>query len=325
MKKKWMIAAGVVVLLLGIAFFSGVFKKSAALEYREVAIKRGDLAAKILATGSVAPQNRLEIKSPVSGRVDRVLVEEGQWVKQGQVLAWVSSIERAALIDAARAQGPEEIKHWEELYKPTPIMAPITGTLILRNIESGQTFGTNDAILVMADRLIVKAQVDETDIASIRLKQDARIELDAYPGQAFEARVDQIAFDARTINNVTTYIVDVVPNKTPAFMRSGMTANVTFTIRESKGVLLAPSDAIRSERGKNLVWVKDSNSQQKGAKTEREVTLGDSDGKRVEVQSGLAEGDVILVQKFSLGEKKNAGSSPFSPSRPRGGAGGPPR
>ena len=53
---------------------------------------------------------------------------------KGQILAWMSSTERAALMDAARSKGPEEVSRWEELYRPTPILAPIRGTVISRNI-----------------------------------------------------------------------------------------------------------------------------------------------------------------------------------------------
>jgi macrolide-specific efflux system membrane fusion protein len=52
------------------------------------------------------PQNRLEIKPPIAGRAEEVLVNEGELVKAGQIIAWMSSTDRAALLDAARAQGP---------------------------------------------------------------------------------------------------------------------------------------------------------------------------------------------------------------------------
>src|SRR6185295_1884406 len=111
-----------------------------------------------------------------------------------------------------------------------PVLAPIDGTIILRNVQQGQTFAGTDALFVMSDRLTVKAQVDETDIAQVALKQAAKITLDAYPQKEFPASVDKIAYDATTVNNVTTYIVDVLPENTPDFLRSGMTANVNFLI-----------------------------------------------------------------------------------------------
>ena len=258
----------------------------------------------------VQPQNRLEIKPPVAGRVDQVLVVEGQKVSKGQVMAWMSSTERAALIDAARARGPEEVKRWEEIYRPTPILAPINGTVILRNIEPGQTFTGNDAVFVLSDRLIVMAQVDETDIASIRLRQRANIVLDAYPDSPFMGQVDQIAYDATTVNNVTTYNVEVLPDKVPDFMRSGMTANVSFIAAKHEGVLLIPADAVKSRAGHTYVLVPPQKPN--GAPLEKEVKLGLSDGKRVEVLNGVAEDQRLLVTRLQTGAN-GAGANPFSP------------
>ncbi len=173
----------IIVLLIGAVitwlYFSKI-KEEKQNNYKKVQVVRGDINVSILSTGYVQPENRLEIKSPVSGRVEQVLVIEGQMVKKGQILMIISSTERAALIDAASARGTEERKKWEEYYKPIPVFAPIDGTIILRSVEPGQSFTSQDAILVMSDRLTVKAQVDETDIAKIKQGQDANIVLDAY-------------------------------------------------------------------------------------------------------------------------------------------------
>ena len=134
-------------------------------------------------------------------------------------------------------------------------MAPIDGTIILKNIESGQTFSNTDAILVMSDRLTVKAQVDETDIAQIKLKQPAEIVLDAYPESKISGQVDQIAFEAKQVNSVTTYVVDVLPDQTPEFMRAGMTANVTFSIDSKQNVLLIPNEALKIKNGKTVTMI----------------------------------------------------------------------
>lgn len=279
--------------------------------YKESKPSRGDLVVSILSTGVVQPENRLEIKPPIAGRVETVLVDEGQRVKKGQLLAWMSSTERAALLDAARAKGLDELKHWEELYRATPILAPINGMIISRNTEAGQTFTGQDPIFVMSDRLTIKAQVDETDIAQIKLRQKAEIILDAYPGQTFDAKVDQIAYDAKTVNNVTTYIVDVLPEKTPAFLRSGMTANVTFYVAEKNNVLLLPNDAIKAEDGDFYVMVKSAKPDEQPRK--QEIETGITDGKRTEIISGINETDIVLVAQYK-GRAKNSGQgSPFSP------------
>lgn len=264
--------------------------------FQEVPVVRSKLEITIKSTGTVQPENRLEIKAPIAGRVDKVLVNEGEKVKKGQVLAWMSSTERAALLDAASAKGAAELDKWQKLYKSTPILAPINGTIIQRNVESGQTFTTQDAILVMSDRLTLKAQVDETDIARIKVGQQAKIILDAYSKHAIPSRVDKIAYDAKAIDNVTTYLVDVLPDHVPDFMRSGMTANVTFYVAERENALLVPSEALQSKNEHTSVLV--TSAESRGMPEERQIEIGLSDGRRVEVLSGLAEKDVVLVPAF---------------------------
>lgn len=313
-KRWWLAGAGMVLVAGGLGAWWWLTRSNDNLTYREVQVTRGDLTATVLANGIVQPRNRLEIKPPIPGRVESVLVEEGQHVEKGTVLAWMSSTERAALLDAARARGPDEVKRWEDLYRATPILAPITGSLILRKVEPGQSFTSSDAVFVMSDRLIVIAQVDETDIAQVRLQQPAQVELDAYPGQGFDGRVGQIAFDSKTVNNVTTYEVDVLPKKIPAFMRSGMTANVTFQVATRKATLLLPATAVQNRGGKTVVL------QPSGGDTppsEHEIRVGLTDGRQTEVLEGLAEGDAVLMAQHKLKARSTGGTSPFMPQRKR--------
>ncbi len=306
MKKKWL-WIGIGILVLGGGFFIWKKNQSPRMAFKNYQVERGDLQVSILATGTVQPENRLEIKSPVAGRIDRVLADEGHKAHKGEVLAWMSSTERAALLDAARARGPEEVQKWEELYKPAPIIAPLAGTVILRNVEPGQTITATEAVFAMSDRLTVKAQVDETDIAKIKLHQKADIILDAYPDQTLPAVVDQIAYEAKTVNNVTTYVVDVLPEKTPDFLRSGMTANVRFMQESKKDILLLPSEAIILSGGKSKVMLKND----EGQNEEREIETGLSDGKKTEIVSGLAENDKVVRADLSKMEKQGS-SNPFS-------------
>lgn len=310
-KYRWLI--GVAIL---IAFGTGIYfywyaGGEAKPAYREVNVTRGDLEVTILSTGVVQPRNRLEIKPPIAGRAEQVLVQEGQSVTKGQIMAWMSSTERAALIDAARARGPEELKRWEELYRATPVLAPISGTVILRSVEPGQTFTGSDAVFVMSDRLTVKAQVDETDIAQIRLRQPAQLVLDAYPDRPFAGRVDQIAYDAKTVNNVTTYEVDLVPDQTPAFMRSGMTANVSFVMDTRRNVLLVPNAAVKSRNGDSYVLL--ASAKPNGTPVEKRIKTGLSDGKHTEVLEGVTENEKLLAPQLQLGGRGETASSPLMP------------
>lgn len=300
------IAIAVLVILL-IAGFVWLSSRDSAVTYKEVSVTRGNIAHTILSSGFVQPRNRLQIKAPVAGRIEQILVKEGQVVKKGDVMAWMSSTERAALLDAAAGQGPEVYKKWAELYLATPVLAPIEGTVIQKNVEPGQTFASSDAIFQLSDQLTVKAQVDETDISRIKLKEPAVIMLDAYPDEKLPAFVDKIAFDSTTVNSVTTFVVDVIPQKTPTFMRSGMTANVTFSVDLRSDVLLMPSEALKVVDGKTVVLLKSPESNK--PETHR-IEVGITDGKMTEVLSGLKEGDVLLISEFKLGDRKS-NNSPF--------------
>jgi len=311
----------IVLAVLGVFWFKSSSHPSAV--YKEATVSRGSFEVRILSTGVVQPENRLEIKSPVAGRVEEILVKEGQRVRRGQVLVRMSSTERAALLDSAREQSESEMKKWEDYYKPASILAPLDGMIILRNIEPGQSITSADVLLAMSDRLTVKAQVDETDIAMIKVQQKATIVLDAYSQEGIDAVVDQIAFEAKNINNVTTYIVDVLPKNPPAFMRSGMTANVNFNLESRENVLLIPTEAIRTKDGKTYVLTYSTEDSSKT--TERIIELGTSDGKKTEVVSGLSEGEIILLSEIEaralskgrgLGNPFSAGGSP----RPRSGS-----
>ncbi len=213
------------------------------------------------------------------------------------------------------------MKRWEELYRPTPIMAPINGTIILRNVEAGQTFSNADSVFSMSNRLTIKAQVDETDLAQIKKGQTTTVLLDAYPREKIPGKVEKLAYDAKTVNNVTTYTVDVLPNKTPDFMRSGMTANVTFLISEKTDALTIPSEAIKFVEGKPFVLM--PNPKEKDKPIEQPIKIGTNDGKQTEVVEGVTEGATILISDLTMGDGKGPGGNPFMPmGRPRGAGAG---
>ncbi len=130
--------------------------------------------------------------------------------------------------------------------------------------------------------------------------------MDAYPDTKISGRVDQIGFEARQINSVTTYIVDVLPEQTPDFMRAGMTANVTFFIDSKKDIVLIPNEALKIRNGKTIAMVPSSTGP-----VEKEVSLGVSDGKQSEVLSGLEENDIVLVRQIRF----ESGTGLLSPMR----------
>lgn len=301
-------------------------RASLAGRSQSVAAALGTIEQSIDATGSVAPENRVEIKPPVAGRVEKILVDEGDKVRMAQVVAWISSTDRNAILDAARAQGPEQVKKWEDAYKPTAVFASLPGEVILRNVVVGQAVDAGTVLFAVADTLIVNAQVDESDIGKIKVGQKTRIRLDSYPDQPVSGKVFDILFEGKNVSNVITYGVKVRPDKVPAFFRSQMTANVSFLIKRKDDALLVPSAAVKdAPGGKRVVSIPGAG---KGEKPEtREVKTGIETDDQIEILSGLAEGEAVLIAASKYKAQTAPEASPLSsiPGRMRGQAGAAPR
>ncbi|MDD5356066.1 MAG: efflux RND transporter periplasmic adaptor subunit [Candidatus Omnitrophica bacterium] len=313
----------IIILLLavtGILVFIKTAKKQGPAEVsNEISPTIGSARVIISTTGTVYPKNRLEIKPPVSGRIESVLVKEGDNVKEGETLALMSSTERAALLDAARAKGEEELKYWQEAYKPIVLLAPINGEVIVATTQPGQTVTTSDAVVVLSDQLIVRAEVDETDIGRVKLEQKAVISLDAYPDDKINAAVDHIYYESETSNNVTIYKVDLVPDEVPEFFRSGMNATIDFIEKNSENAMLLPVEAVYIDEGNNegFVFVKQEGSD---APVKRMVKIGITDDENYEILSGLDKNDKVVVtsQEYILPQADDGGSNPFMPNMRRG-------
>ena len=270
----------------------------------------GDVALTVTTTGIVEPQNRLEIKPSVSGRIEKISVKEGDSVKIGDILAWMSSTERAALVDAARSQGKETLEYWEEVYKQTPIISPIDGEVIVRSVEPGQTVTTIDTVVVLSDRLVVSAQFDETDIGRVKVGQKAHMTLDAYPDVKLEGTVDHIAYESEIVNNVTIYGVDILPKDMPEILRSGMSVTVEVIEKTSSNAVTVPSSALHYEGKRQFVFVQKG----RGKIIEQDVTVGLNDEKTAEIITGLTTEDSIIVQEDTyLPKGKKSGTNPFMP------------
>lgn len=271
--------------------FGGKQKRKGRHTAKPVVASEGPIEQTVDATGSVAPENRVEIKPPIGGRVEQLLAEEGDKVKAGQIVAWLSSSDRAAILDAARARGPEELAKWQDAYKPTPIVAPLDGTIILRDVVVGQTVSASDTLFALADKLVVKAQVDESDIGKVKNGMPARVTLDAYPDRPVEGRVYDILYEGKSVSNVIMYGVKIRLQPVPSFFRSQMTANVGFIqARKDRAVVIPLAEVQDGPDGSKRVFVPGPDGQPQL----REVRLGIESGELVEVVSGLTAGDKLV-------------------------------
>ena len=270
---------------------------------------RGVLVIKTQAVGSVEPENRVLVTPSVGGRAEEVLFTEGQVVVKGQALAWISSSERTALLDSLKMKEStsEEKKMVEEAYNLTPVVAPISGMVVKRAVEPGQSVSAAKELAVISDRLIVKTFVDETDIGAVRAGQKADFYLDAFPKDRHEGRVLAISHESTLKDGVIVYEVKILPSRDIPELRSGMTADVLVVTGSKKNVMTLPKRSVKYRDGDALVSVKDSPA---GKLTEKKITVGATNESSIEVLSGLADNDTVY---YSTGIAKE--SSGFRVSR----------
>jgi len=304
--KKLIIGIVVVILILAGFLYLRKTKSNQASQpsYEIVRVERGNMEIKVLATGTIEPYTRVEVSSSVNGRIDRVEVHEGDRVKEGDILAWISSEDRIALLDAARSglesaqkgNDPEAIKEAQmayeiadRAYKPVPLTNSISGEVISRSCEPGQNVSTQSVLFAISDRLVASVEVDEVDIGKIRLGQKTQITLDAFPDEGLKGKVTKISREGTLVSDVVVYNVMVDPLKVPRHWASGMTANVEFLVERKDSVLVIPKGAVNERRGGNFVMILEDQP------TPRKIEIGITDGRVLEVTAGLMEGDSVIL------------------------------
>ena len=133
----------------------------------------------------------------------------------------------------------------------TLIYSPISGTVISRSVDAGQTvaasFNAPVLFIIAADltKMQVNTAIDEADVGRIKTGMDASFTVDAYPGETFHGTISQVRLATTTIQNVVTYncIIDV-PNP-QLKLKPGMTTNVKIMIESAPDVLRIPNSALR--------------------------------------------------------------------------------
>jgi len=149
--------------------------------------------------------------------------------------------------------------------------------------------------------LIIKAQVDETDIGSVKVGQSVDLKLDAYPDNTIAGKVEHIAYESTVVSNVNIYEVDVLPESVPEYFRAGMSATVNFVLNERLDVLTLPMNVIKKIGKLSYVFIKE------GEKfTPKQITTGLENTLNVEVDSDLKKGDEVAVPTAEMIKELNA-------------------
>ncbi|MGB8318286.1 MAG: efflux RND transporter periplasmic adaptor subunit, partial [Ignavibacteriaceae bacterium] len=131
------------------------------------------------------------------------------------------------------------------------IYSPINGKVINKNVEEGQTVAasfSSPTLFEIAENLSnmqILASVDESDIGQIKVGQEAKFSVQAYPDKQFTGKVVQIRLNSQVVQNVVNYTVVINADNKDGFLLPGMTATIDFYVEQKNNVMLIPNAALR--------------------------------------------------------------------------------
>jgi HlyD family secretion protein len=159
-----------------------------------------------------------------------------------------------AQVTSARAtvkQRESLLKQAEVDLERTVIRAPVDGTVILRNIDAGQTVAASlqaPVLFTIAQDLRdmqVEAAIDEADVGRLRVGMPATFAVDAFPRRSFAGEIKQIRKSPQNVQNVVSYTVVISAANPDLALLPGMTANVRINVESRQNALKVPNAALR--------------------------------------------------------------------------------
>lgn len=284
------------------------------------AVVRGPAVEAVYATGTVEPVRWAAVAPAVKARLAEILVDDGDAVRAGDVLARLddtvaqaqvaeveararfaeedaqrlqqllgrgaaakTEVERA--ISEARALAAAAVAAQRRLddYR---LLAPMDGIVLRRDGEPGEMVDTNEPVFWIGEPLPLRitADVDEEDIPRVRVGQRVLLKADAFPSRVLEGTIDLITPKGDPVQK--TYRVRIgLPPDTPLLI--GMTVEGNIIVRETPAAVLVPTDAVRE----GAVYVIDG----EGRAQRRTIEVGVRGPERTEVTAGLEPGEVVVV------------------------------
>jgi RND family efflux transporter MFP subunit len=287
-------------------------------------VKKAKLESSLSLVGNINASADVNVIAETQGTVTAVFVKVGTPVKAGTVLVQVDdeiprSTKAAAEINFQKAQ--RDFQRAEDLYQEnsisvsqldasrlamkaaenqldiarrqldnTRIKSPIAGTVNARYVDRGTMVQPGKAVANIVDISVLKVRVNVSEREAFQLKPGDRVEVstDVYPGTTFEGTLDNIASKA---DEAHTYPVEiVVRNTTQHPLKAGLFARLAFKS-------IAPTEALTIPRLALIGSIKDAQVFAVRGNLARlcTVVIGKQSADRLEVASGLAEGDTVVV------------------------------
>ncbi|WP_411887551.1 efflux RND transporter periplasmic adaptor subunit [Hydrocarboniphaga effusa] len=318
--------------LLGLALLSGCKADSKAEEKKEEAaipvevatVTLGTIDAAYRGTATLEAENEATVLSKQSGTVEQVLVEEGDRVRAGQLLARLESdklrFERArAQADVDRLE--QDFTRLKSVYqrnlvsreaydktqyelsaaraaadlaslalRESEVRAPFDGIVSARYIKRGNLIQPNAQAfrITQMDRLRAAVYVPERDIHKLKTEHLVKLTVDAWPGKVFTGAVLLInpVIDASTGTVKVTVNIDAKQSE----LRPGMFARTEILYDHREQALLIPRDAVITEDAAESVYVVASDHARR-----RVVRIGYGDAGNFEVLEGLKAGEQVVT------------------------------
>lgn len=282
-------------------------------------------ARSVAATGTVEPLQTVGVVAQLGGVLQSVMVEEGDRVRRGAVLARIAVPELTAQLTSAEAAldvarraaersaqlarggiitGPENERDQAALVAAqaardqlrtrlgfATVRAPIDGVVLERAVRSGDLASPQLRLFTVGDvaTLVVRVPVSERDVTALRATDEVEVVLDALPGRTFAGTIRRIF----PVADSTTRLVPVevaLRGASTRLVRPGFLARVTFRLEPRTGVLMVPGTAVLENPRGAVVYVVRG-----GKAVLRPVERGATYQGRVEIRSGLAAGDSVVT------------------------------
>ena len=241
-----------------------------------------------------------------AGTVSTVSVSENEYVDAGDTLMTLTDTETSVNYDALLKQREEIEELMADLitvYQEGGILATISGTVESLTSTSSSSLMSSDqssssstsyttvATISPETQMTITISVDETDILSLEVGQEAAVTIDSIGDETYSGSVTEISTTATSSSGVTAYSAVITIDKTED-MLSGMSASVVITIEGVEDALLIPIEALHQTSSTSYVYTEyDEETGEFSGMVE--VTTGLSNSSYVEITSGLEEGDVV--------------------------------
>ncbi len=304
---------------------------------------RADILATYQATTSIASDADAPVVAKVGGEVVNLLVEEGDRVIRGQVLAELDGerlrlemLSAKANLDQVRgeyerytdlaARGLVSEAMFESLqydvealeaayqlarlnFEYSRIRAPIAGVVSSREIKLGQSIAKSDVIFRITDtsELLAYLQIPQAELGKFAPGQSATLTVDAMPDTTFTATIERIS-PTIDVRNGTFRATAFIDNRSGE-LAPGMFARFSIAYDEHPDALVIPRAALVEEDEKTNVYVVAD-----GAVSRRAIEVGIESGSVIEVVGGLApHEEIVVVGQSSLRD----GSKVLASNKPR--------